>query len=156
MHYSGPAGFAIPDPVEPGVAMTPMLIYRDTSPTAPLVGFMFNASSPGSPPEGFAGTGDVWHLHEDLCLRMQEGRGVTVLHPDAGGAGLEANCRDMGGMFIAQTGSMVHVWNVPGWENPLGLFHEAHPGMTCADGTYFTIGPNQEGHPDTTCRDALD
>ena len=34
---------------------------------------------------------------------------------------------------------MVHVWTVPGYESPQGVFSELNPKMTCPDGTYFTV-----------------
>jgi hypothetical protein len=46
----------------------------------------------------------------------------------------------------------VHVWSVPGYENPLGVFHELHSGLSCADGTFYTKPVAEWGNTLTACR----
>ena len=46
-------------------------------------------------------------------------------------------CDAVGGAFIEYTGYMVHVWTVPGYESPHGVFSEINPKITCPDGTYY-------------------
>jgi hypothetical protein len=47
---------------------------------------------------------------------------------------------------------MVHVWNVPGYESPDGMFTELNPRLTCPDGTYHRIPLEDLGTKDTVCR----
>jgi hypothetical protein len=39
---------------------------------------------------------------------------------------------------VATTQYLLHVWTVPGYSNPLGVFAHANPALTCGDGTYYT------------------
>jgi hypothetical protein len=60
-------------------------------------------------------------------------------------------CEDARGSWIEYTGYMVHVWNVPGYESPDGMFTELNPKVTCPDGTYHTIPTEEIGDRATTC-----
>ena len=60
-------------------------------------------------------------------------------------------CTDVGGSWIDYTGYMVHVWNVPGYESPDGMFSELNPALTCPDGTYYTVPTEELGLRDSTC-----
>ena len=60
-------------------------------------------------------------------------------------------CNDVGGAFIAFTGYMVHVWNVPGYESPDGMFTELNPKITCPDGTYDRIDIADTGSRNSVC-----
>ena len=62
-------------------------------------------------------------------------------------------CDAVGGRLMPFTGYMVHVWTVPGWENPDGVFAELNPKITCRDGTYHTIPLENVGTSKTVCRD---
>ena len=42
------------------------------------------------------------------------------------------------GNWVASTQYLLHVWTVPGYTNPLGVFAHANPALTCGDGTYYT------------------
>jgi hypothetical protein len=66
----------------------------------------------------------------------------------------EQMCTDVGGSWIDNTGYMVHVWSVPGYESPDGVFTELNPRITCPDGTYHRIDIEDLGNRDTTCRAA--
>ena len=46
-------------------------------------------------------------------------------------------CTEAGGSFIDLTGYMVHVWSVPGYESPDGMFTELNRKVTCPDGTCY-------------------
>ena len=127
----------------------PFLIYDGLEPDAPIAGFMYLSYVQGEP-EGFAGPNDHWHFHTNVCV---------VFGPDAIQAPLgadrsatQAQCDRFGGTLIPETGYMVHMWSVPGYENPDGLFAEITPAITCPDGTYFTIPEEEWGMTRTTCR----
>ncbi|HEY8547551.1 MAG TPA: hypothetical protein VIL36_20955 [Acidimicrobiales bacterium] len=132
--------------------LSPMLIFDGIEADAPLAGFMFYGIG-DTAPEGFAGPNDHWHYHERVCI---------VIGPDGidapFGADLEGvteqMCTDVGGSFIETTGYMVHVWNVPGYESPDGMFTELNPRITCEDGTYYRIPMEELGDKVSLCRDA--
>jgi hypothetical protein len=113
---------------------------------------MYLAYGRDTPPEGFVWPNDVWHYHEHVCIKM--GPGGTLDTPF--GADLEGvtaeMCTDVGGAWIANTGYMVHVWNVPGYESPDGMFTELNRRLTCPDGTYNRIPLEDLGTKDGVCR----
>jgi len=49
---------------------------------------------------------------------------------------------------------MLHVWTVPGYESPKGVFNEVNPALTCADGTYYTKPIEELGTSLSLCADA--
>jgi hypothetical protein len=55
--------------------------------------------------------------------------------------------------LLPVTGYMLHVWNVPGWETPDGVFGELNPRITCRDGTYHVIPLDRIGTNSTVCLD---
>lgn len=131
--------------------MWPMLIFDGTDPDSPLAGFMFLSSRSGEP-EGFVGPNDHWHYHTNACIVNRNGviespfgadRNVTV-----------QQCRAVGGSLIRVTQYMVHVWTVPGYESPRGVFSEINPKLTCPDGTYHTVPAKQRGLRVNACRSA--
>jgi hypothetical protein len=103
------------DPVHPE-----MLLYDGTSPGAKIVGLSYLVSSEsGKEPAGFAGPNDHWHQHHGLCLR----NGVVV----GGEKVTDAECARRGGQKLRLEDLwMVHVWVVPGWESPQGVFSPEH------------------------------
>ncbi len=133
--------------------LKPMLIYDGTDPDSRLVGFMYmGTAAGGGPPQGFAGPNDIWHYHTNTCLVFRpDGSTDSPLGADSENVDPKF-CQSLGGVLIENTGYMLHVWTVPGWENPLGVFHETHPAITCADGTYWTKPSDQIGTSLTTCR----
>jgi hypothetical protein len=152
-HYMGP-NYALNSDgdMDPEDLQVPMLVFDGLGPDAPLAGFMYLAYGRDTPPEGFAGPNDVWHYHEHVCIKI--GPGGTLDTPF--GADLEGvtadMCTDVGGAWIANTGYMVHVWNVPGYESPDGMFTELNRRLTCPDGTYNRIPLEDLGTKDTVCR----
>lgn len=113
------------------------IIYDGTKPDSRIAGFMFMSNAPnGSEPEGFAGPNDHWHYHTGICLvggpnGVQEALGFD-------GSITHEGCTARKGRWIANTGHLLHVWTVPTYTNPLGVFAHMNPALTCGDGTYYT------------------
>jgi hypothetical protein len=141
VHYSGPAGL---DPAVMGPELlNPMLIFDGTAPDSKLAGFMFLAPGAQTEPEGFAGPNDHWHYHEHVCIKTNAaGEIETPFGADLAGV-TEGMCTEVGGVWLDYTTYMVHVWNVPGYESPDGMFTELNPLITCPDGTYHRV-PSDE------------
>jgi hypothetical protein len=99
-----------------------MLLYDGTAPASKIVGlsyYLFSATEP----DVFAGPNDHWHQHFGLCLKDN-----VVIGPESTPAD---TCAALGGTKVAGTnGWMIHVWVVPGWESPEGVFAPEHPGLT--------------------------
>jgi hypothetical protein len=115
----------------------PFLIYAGNDPTSPLTGFMYlSLRDPAlGVPEGFAGPDDVWHQHENLCIVTPPDGTLEV--PFGTDATIDkAQCDAFAGELLVPAPFMVHVWNVPGWEPPGGLFADINPKLDCPDGTY--------------------
>ena len=109
------------------------LIYAGSAPDAPIAGFMYTSMLPPTKMEGdagFAGPNDHWHTHSGVCLS-----GATALGSD--GSITEPECTAQGGRFFDVDISMTHVWTVPAYTSPLGVFSHDNPAITCNDGTYF-------------------
>jgi hypothetical protein len=157
-HYMEPFGSGFPgSSPSPNGAMTdeqllhPMLIFNGTTPEAPLIGFMYYAMGTSGVPEGFAGPNDVWHYHTNVCISVGA-EGIDA--PLGADRDVTAEqCAAVGGRLLPVTGYMAHLWSVPGWENPDGLFSELNPKITCKDGTYWTVPFDQIGTNSTMCRD---
>lgn len=111
------------------------LIYDGSQPDSPLAGFMFQTTSMSSEqPEGFAGPNDLWHSHTGVCIRFRPGGEIDALGSD--GSISEEDCVARGYTYTDVTTSMVHVWTVPAYTNPVGVFAEANPALRCPDLTY--------------------
>jgi hypothetical protein len=125
------------------------IIFDGTTPDAPIAGFMYmaRAASRSAPePEGFAGPNDKWHFHTGVCTVQGANNTTEIFGFD--GSITEADCRKSGGNFAAVTQYMLHVWTVPGYTSPLGVYSHANPALTCPDGTYHT----DEKDPTKSCR----
>jgi hypothetical protein len=114
------------DPAQPE-----MLLYNGNAPGSELVGLSYGWLG-DEPPEGFVGPNDQWHVHPQLCII-----GVLVVGPDSTP---EAACDSVGGrkgMGFDHPMWMGHLWQVPGWESPWGLFSGENPviNLATADGT---------------------
>jgi len=111
------------DPAKPEI-----LLYSGNYPDSEVVGASYLAGgAKDTPPEGFAGPNDGFHFHDQLCWVQR----LVVPARDA------ATCADAGGRFRGITGTAIwmnHVWVVPGWESPWGLFSPEHPDLTLAVG----------------------
>jgi hypothetical protein len=135
-----------------GEVMVPQLIYDGTDPGSPLAGFMYMADAPeGAVPEGFVGSNDHWHYHSKLCIKIGS-EGIKVLLPGDENV-TAAECAAVQGMYVGQSGYMVHVWTVPGYESDEGVFSGLNRKLTCPDGTYHTA--RGEGSKDSTCASAV-
>jgi hypothetical protein len=99
-----------------------MLVYRDPSPTAPVVGQAYYVVGPleaGPPKDAFPLEAIGWHFHWDIC---QIGDQVV--------ASENFPCQKEGGVIRDDwDGWMVDIWAVPGWENPWGLISSKHPDL---------------------------
>ncbi|MGZ4677526.1 MAG: hypothetical protein ACXVJ7_12660 [Acidimicrobiia bacterium] len=129
------------------------MIYSGTDPTSPIAGFMYYSMSK-TEPMGFAGGNDVWHYHEDLCLKYGGANGIEVPY-GLDNSATPKQCAAVGGSLLKQSNWMVHVWSVPGWESRQGLFGEVNPALMCPDGSYYEYPPAQwSAHPMNACKSA--
>jgi hypothetical protein len=114
------------------------IIYAGNKPSSPIAGFMYISSAiAGAPePEGFAGPNDHWHYHTGICLVAGPNGAREALGFD--GSITQDGCKAKSGNWVASTQYLLHVWTVPGYTNPLGVFAHANPALTCGDGTYYT------------------
>jgi hypothetical protein len=126
------------------------IIYDGTEPTSEVAGFMYYATTDGEP-QGFAGDNDVWHYHENICIKMGPDGIDSPFGADL--PVTDAMCSEVGGFMISSTQYMVHVWSVPGWNNvDGGVFAEVNPALDCADGTYWRLSQSEwADHPLNVC-----
>lgn len=129
-HYINISAYGTFDPSNP-----PSLIYDGNSPTSQVIGVMYLGGAV-NPPAGFAGPNDHWHRHTNTCVIFG---GPKIVVPFAADSDVTAGqCAAVHGTFMPRTTWMVHVWVVPGWESPLGVFSHNNPDVKCADGTEHT------------------
>lgn len=151
IHYSPPDMTLNDDgDMDPEDLAGGMLIYDGTDDDAPLAGFMYMAYQ-DDPPDGFVGDLDMWHSHSAVCIVSTPEGIETPFGADLDGITREM-CEAEGGSLLDFTGYMVHVWTVPGYESPEGVFSDLNPELTCPDGTYYKIETRDIGSADTTCR----
>jgi len=154
-HYLEGKYFVNPGPTMSEEALKhPMLIYDGITPDAKLAGFMYNILSfdTQTSPEGFIGPNDHWHYHTNVCLTVNPD-GTTDAPLGADASATKELCDAYGGRLLANTGYMVHVWPVPGYESPQGMFSNLNPKMTCPNGTYYIVPLDQVGKRTNVCRD---
>jgi hypothetical protein len=128
----------------------PLLIFDGLEPDSPLAGFMYMALGAQGEPEGFIGPNDHWHYHTNTCIVMRNGNIEAPLGADA--EVTQAQCAKYGGSLIKNTGYMVHVWTVPGYESPRGVFSNINPKIKCPDGTYNMVTIDELGWSPTMCK----
>jgi hypothetical protein len=63
-------------------------------------------------------------------------------------------CDKYGGSLIENTGYMVHVWTVPGYESSRGVFSNINPALSCPDGSYHAVPLTELGFRKTACKNA--
>jgi hypothetical protein len=128
-------------------------IYDGTKPDSRVAGLFYSASVPT--PAGFAGPNDVWHQHKNICIVMRPGGGIDApLGADHDTT--TAQCKAVGGFLVNATGPLLHVWAVPGYEDPQGVFAHLNPAITCSDGTYHTVPVSQYGSRPSVCVDGTE
>lgn len=137
-----------------GETMVPSLIYDGIEPDSPIAGFMYLVlGSKDVEPEGFVGPNDHWHYHTKVCVVMKDGVIDAPLGAHRSDV-TKAMCDKYDGVLIENTGYMVHVWTVPGYESPRDTFSEINPKLPCPDGTYHAIRGEDIGRRLSTCRNA--
>lgn len=115
-------------------------LYNGNDPEAKVVGMMFVQLGGDSPPDGFAGPLDTWNRVGAQCLSPTE---MDRLFPNKADVTKE-ECEGAGGNYVDLTAWIQHVWVVPGWEAPGGVFAQLNTDIVCADGS-------SEGDPETGC-----
>jgi hypothetical protein len=126
-------------------------IYDGTKPTSHIAGLFYMTGKEN--PEGFAGPNDVWHVHHDICIKPGA-NGVIDSPLGADHDATKEQCDAVGGNLLQQTQYLAHVWVVPGYESPEGVFSHLSSTVTCADGTYNTIADvTKVGDRTTMCKD---
>jgi hypothetical protein len=106
-------------------------LYDGTDPDSRLVGVMYVQLGGDTAPEGFAGPLDTWNAFPGQCLK----KGTTDPVFPTKDSVTEAECTKANGTFIDITAWIQHVWVVPGWEAPGGVFAPYNSDIVCADGT---------------------
>lgn len=109
------------DPAEPE-----MLLYNGNRPDSVLVGLSY-AVVGEDPPDGFTGPNDSWHVHPSLCVL-----GGLVVGPDQTPQDLCDSIGAQKGRTFGASLWMAHLWQVPGWESPWGLFSGENPVINLA------------------------
>jgi hypothetical protein len=132
--------------------MVPVLIYNGHEADAEIAGFMYMANgADGEAPEGFVGPNDHWHYHTNTCITYKDGAIEAPLGADAENVTQEL-CSEYGGFLIENTGYMVHVWSVPGYESSEGMFSEVSPELPCPDGTFYVKPIEEWGYAKSACK----
>lgn len=106
-------------------------LYDGTEPGSHLVGVMYVQLGGDSAPDGFAGPLDTWEPFPGQCLKP----GTTDPVFPTKDRVTEAECDEADGTFVDVTAWIQHVWVVPGWEAPGGVFASYNADIVCADGT---------------------
>ena len=147
--YTGASGDALVGSYE---TMTPVLIYDGHQAGSDIAGFMYMANgADGQAPEGFIGPNDHWHYHTNTCITYKDGVIEAPLGADAENVTQEL-CSKYGGFLIENTGYMVHVWSVPGYESSEGMFSEVSPELPCPDGTFYVKPVEEWGYAKSACK----
>jgi hypothetical protein len=150
VNYGGYTGNNEDNLIAAHETLTPVLIFDGVKPDSPIAGFMYMAFGSGVEPQGFVGPNDHWHYHTNTCVVYKNGAIEAPLGADAENVTPEL-CAQYGGQLIANTGYMVHVWTVPGYESDTGVFSEVSPALTCPDGTYYTKPIEEWGWSKSAC-----
>jgi hypothetical protein len=129
-------------------------IYDGTHPDSHIAGLFYMSSN--ADPAGFAGPNDTWHVHHDICIKVGAG-GVVDSPLGADHDATQAQCDAVGGKLLQQTQYLLHVWVVPGYESPEGVFSHLSSTVTCDDGTYNMIADvTKVGTATTVCADGTE
>ena len=128
-------------------------IYDGTHPDSRISGLFYMTGV--KDPVGFAGSNDVWHVHHDICIKPSPTGIDSPLGADHGAT--KAQCDAVGGTLLKRTQYLLHVWVVPGYESPEGVYSHLSSAVTCDDGTYNTIKDvTKVGARTTICADGTE
>lgn len=127
-------------------------IYDGTHPDSRVSGLFYSRSMEEG--AGFAGPNDTWHLHQDICIVAGANGIDTPLGADR--STTKKECDAIKGNLLKQTGYLLHVWVVPGYESPEGVFSHLSSTVTCDDGTYNIIEATKIGTKTTVCVDGTE
>ena len=95
------------------------LQFDGNSPEAKLVGISwFVNNGPDGPPEGFPGTNDWWHRHENVCLATESG---LIIFDGPCPVGVAGTTIYLGNYWL------LHAWVVPGFPHIQDVFVGHHP-----------------------------
>jgi hypothetical protein len=149
---TGGSGFVAAGPLTNAEIMSPAsLIYDGTQPTSRVAGLMYLTGG-NFYPSGFAGPNDIWHYHTNVCIINRPGGGIdTPFGADT--TVTKAMCDSVRGGLETRTPWMLHVWVVPGYDSPEGIFSHDNEAITCHDGSYHTISLNAIGRRASVCVD---
>jgi hypothetical protein len=152
VHFDGRGLYSGNGPMTDNDILHPLaLIYDGTDPNSPIAGFMYYSFS-AKAPEGFAGPNDHWHYHTNICLKMGKNGIDAPLGADRDST--QAECQAVGGYILQKTSWMLHVWTIPAYTSPEGVFAHNSSAITCADGTYYTRPASQwASNPLNVCKD---
>ena len=115
-HHRSPNSGILPAPGVFNPDQPTYLQYGGNGDDAPLVGMSWYVNSGDSPPEGFEGGNDWWHVHPQLCFR----NGLVIFDgPCPQGSG--GTTIDLSDYW------MVHAWIVGEWQNRSDVFVNHHP-----------------------------
>ena len=128
-------------------------IYDGTKPDSHIAGLFYMTSN--ADPTGFAGSNDTWHVHHDICIKPAA-NGTVDAPLGADHDATKAQCDAVGGNLLKQTQYLLHVWVVPGYESPEGVFSHLSSAITCDDGSYKTIDVTKTGASTTICVDGTE
>jgi hypothetical protein len=106
-------------------------LYDGTEPGSRLVGVMYVQLGGDTAPDGFAGPLDTWEAFPGQCLE----KGTTDPVFPTKDSVTKDECDEAHGTFVDVTAWIQHVWVVPGWEAPGGVFAPYNADIVCADGT---------------------
>ena len=128
-------------------------IYDGTHPDSHIAGLFYGSTVKN--PEGFAGPNDIVaraprRLHQAAPTGIDAPLGADH---DA----TQQQCDAVGGNLLKQTQYLLHVWVVPGYESPEGVYAHLSSAVTCDDGTYNTIKDvTKVGTKTTICADGTE
>ena len=128
-------------------------IYDGTHPDSHIAGLFYTTGVAN--PAGFAGPNDVWHVHHDVCLVYSPTGIDSPLGADHDAT--KAQCDAVHGSLLHNTGYLLHVWVVPGYESPEGVYSHLSSTITCDDGSFTTIPDvTKVGTRTTICADGTE
>jgi hypothetical protein len=127
-------------------------IYDGTHPDSHIAGLFYGSAI--KDPVGFAGPNDTWHVHHDVCIKASATGIDAPLGADHDAT--QKQCDAVGGNLMQQTQYLLHVWVVPGYESPEGVYAHLSSAISCDDGTYKVKDVTKIGSRTTICADGTE